>query len=134
MFVNANGPLPGMDFAFPDVCKTPIAGVPVPLPYPNLAMEVTTIPPQMVVFLMMMPAHNMAAVKELSLGDTPGLELGLIGPFDMGPARHEFGSTNLFLGGPPATKLTSPTGQNGLAPNAVGATIVPSQIVLLSLR
>jgi hypothetical protein len=83
---------------------------------------------------MMMPSHNLLTVKPLSLGDTPGLELGLIGPFDMGPTRHVFGSVNLFIGGPPATKkMTSPTGQNGLAPNAVGATISPAQIVFMSL-
>jgi hypothetical protein len=69
----------------------------------------------------------------MSLGDTPGLELGVIGPFDMGATRHVFGSVNLFIGGPPATKMTSPTGQNGLAPNAFGATISPAQIVFMSL-
>jgi hypothetical protein len=133
VFVNGNGPIPALDFAFPDVCKTPILGVPVPLPYPNLALGPTAIPSQFTVFTMAMPSHNLLTVKPMSLGDTPGLELGLIGPFDMGPTRHIFGSVNLFIGGPPATKMTSPTGQNGLAPNAVGATISPAQIVFLSL-
>lgn len=27
----------GMNFAFPDVCKTPNSGVPIPIPYPNMA-------------------------------------------------------------------------------------------------
>jgi hypothetical protein len=133
VFVNGNGPIPSMDLAFPDVCKTPVGPVVVPLPYPNMTLGPTAIPTQMFVFTMMMPSHNMLTEKPLSLGDEPGLLLGLIGPFDMGPTRHLFGSTNLFLGGPPATKMTSPTGQNGLAPNAFGATITPSQVVLMCL-
>jgi hypothetical protein len=93
----------------------------------------TAIPTQMSVFTMMMPSHNMLTEKPLSLGDEPGLLLGLIGPFDMGPTRHLMGSTNVFLGGPPATKMTSPTGQNGLMSNAFGATISPAQVVLMCL-
>lgn len=134
VFVNGNGPIPGINFAFPDVCKTPIGPAPVPIPYPNLTMTPTSIPTQMTVFTMVMPSHNLVTVAPLSLGDQPGVLLGLIGPFDMGPSRHMFGSTNLFIGGPPTTKMTSPTGQNGVSPNVFGATISPSQVVLLSLR
>ena len=32
----------GMSIAFPDVCLTPILGVPVPIPYPNIAMSSDT--------------------------------------------------------------------------------------------
>jgi hypothetical protein len=133
VFVNGSGPIPYLDFAFPDVCKTPILGVPVPLPYPNLAMGPTAIPSQLNVLTMCMPSHNLLTIKPVSMGDTPGVELGVVGPFDMGSTRHAFGSVNLFIGGAPATKMTSPTGQNGLSPNAFGATISPAQTVLISL-
>jgi hypothetical protein len=133
VFVNGSGPIPYLDFAFPDVCKTPVLDIPVPIPYPNSALGPTAIPSQLVVFTMMMPSHNLLTIKPMSEGDTPGVELGVVGPFDMGATRHVFGSVNLFIGGPPATKMTSPTGQNGLAPNALGATISPAQIVFLSL-
>ena len=33
----------GVDFAFPDVCLTPIV-VPVPIPYPNISESITTQP------------------------------------------------------------------------------------------
>ncbi len=133
IFVNGNGPIPAMDFAFPDVCKTPVGPVVVPLPYPNTSLGPTAIPSQMNVFTIMMPSHNLATIKPMTMGDEPGVLMGVVGPFDMGSTRHTMGSVNLFIGGPPATKMTSPTGQNGLAPNAFGATISPAQIVWLSL-
>ena len=32
----------GTTIAFPDVCKTPTPGGPVPIPYPNIGMSSTT--------------------------------------------------------------------------------------------
>ena len=133
VFVNGNGPIPAVDLAFPDVCKTPVGPVVVPIPYPNTSLGPTAIPSQLTVFTMMMPSHNLLTVKPITQGDDPGVLMGVVGPFDMGATRHLLGSFNLFIGGPPATKMTSPTGQNGLAPNALGATISPAQPVFVSL-
>ena len=133
MFVNGNGPMPGMDMGFPDVCKTPVGPAVVPLPYPNIALTPMAIPTQFTVFTMCMPSHNITTTIELTEGDEPGLLMGMVSELDMGPAQNEMGSVNLFLGGPPATKLTSPTGQNGVVPNAPGVTLAPSQTVWLSL-
>jgi Domain of unknown function (DUF4150) len=133
MFVNGNGPMPGMLFGAPDVCKVPVLGAPVPMPMVNIGLTPTAVPTQMVVFTMCMPSHNMMTMIDLTEGDEPGIEGGLISQLDMATAECEMGSTNLFLGGPPAIKLTSPTGQNGIVPNAPGAVIVPSQILFLSL-
>jgi hypothetical protein len=133
MFVNGNGPIPGMQFGFPDVCKTPVGPVPVPLPYPNIALTPMAIPTQFTVFTMCMPSHNMTTMVELTEGDEPGILMGLISQLDMGTAMCEMGSENVFLGGPPATKLTSPTGQNGILPNTVGITLTPSQTVFMAL-
>ncbi len=44
------------------------------------------------------------------------------------------GSTNLFIGGVPATKLTSPTKQNGMSPNVPGVRISPSQTKMMAMR
>jgi hypothetical protein len=131
MFVNNN--LATMSLGFPDVCKVPAVPVPIPTPFPNLAAGAMAVPTQMTVFLLCMPAHNMTTVVELTEGDEAGILGGVVSQLDMGTAEYEMGSTNLFLGGPPATKLTSPTGHNGIAPNAPGATIVPGQTVILSL-
>ena len=38
MFANSQGPIPGIDFAFPDVCLTPMPA-PVPIPYPNFGFS-----------------------------------------------------------------------------------------------
>jgi hypothetical protein len=138
MFVNSSGPLPGMDFAFPDTCITPIPSpvgpIPTPLPYPNSTLAPTAIPTQFKTLLMCMPAHNLTTTKVPSLGDQPGLLLGVASGMVMGPQRHMMGSTNLFIGGPPCTKMLSPGGHNGMSPNIPGLTIAPSQIKLMSLR
>lgn len=132
MFVNGQGPIPAMGFAFPDVCLTPVGPVVVPIPYPNISMSPTAIPSQMVVLTMCMPSHNLATVRPMTLGDQPGVNLNPLSGLDMGLATCSMGSTNLFLGGPPATKMTMPTKQNGTG--AFGAGISPAQIVVMSLR
>jgi hypothetical protein len=120
-----------MDFAFPDVCKTPILGVPVPLPYPNFAPEITAIPTQFETLILCMPAHNVATIKAISQGDDAGVEGGIISDLDMGPSTNVDFVTNVLMGGPPATKMLNMTVQNGI--NAVGMTIVPSQPVVMML-
>lgn len=134
MFVTSQGPAPALDFAFPDVCKTPVGPVITPIPYPNLAMSDTAIPTQLNTLLMAMPAHNLMTEKPLSQGDDTGILLGLLSELEMGPSSAAMGSTNLFIGGAPAIKMTSPTKQNGAMPNAEGLTLTPSQIVMMSLR
>jgi hypothetical protein len=42
-FVNSSGPIPGMDFGFPDVCNTPLGPVVTPIPYPNFTRHTDTI-------------------------------------------------------------------------------------------
>jgi Domain of unknown function (DUF4150) len=131
VFVNTNMGM--MALGFPDVCKTPIGPVVVPLPYPNIFLGETAIPSQFIVLINCMPAHNMLTMTPITEGDEPGLLMGILSQLDMGTAQYEMGSFNLFVGGPPATKLTSVTGHNGILPNAPGVSIVPSQVTLLSL-
>ncbi|MHB8885014.1 MAG: DUF4150 domain-containing protein [Methylovirgula sp.] len=132
MFVNNN--LGALNLGFPDVCKVPMVPVPVPMPFPNLALSTMAVPTQFTVFVMCMPAHNMTTTIAMSDGDEVGILGGVVSQLDMGPSRCFLGSFNLFVGGPPATKMTAPTGQNGVVPNAPGAVISPAQTVLLSLR
>jgi hypothetical protein len=125
--------MPGMDFAFPDVCLTPTPVGPIPIPYPNINMSVTAVPTQFNTFIMCMPAHNMTTLRTISMGDNAGVNLGVMSGMDMGPGGAMMGSATFFVGGPPATKLTMPTKQNGVSPNAIGMTISPSQIRMLVL-
>ena len=133
-FVNANGPMPAMNLAFPDVCNTPVGPVIVPVPYPNMTMSTTAIPTQARFLLMCMPAHNMTTIRPISMGDNAGLAMGIMSGMVMGPDAAMLGSTNLFIGGPPATKMGMPTKQNGAGPNAFGMSICPSQVRLMALR
>ena len=133
-FVNANGPMPAMDLAFPDVCLTPMGPAIVPVPYPNVNMSTMGIPTQFRFLLMCMPAHNMTTVRAMSMGDNAGVSMGVMSGMMMGPGGAMMGSTNLFVGGPPATKMGMPSKQNGPGPNAFGASLSPSQIRFMALR
>ncbi|MFG1295541.1 DUF4150 domain-containing protein [Xanthobacter variabilis] len=134
MFVTSQGPLPAMDFAFPDTCRTPVGPAIVPLPYPNIGLSNTAVPTQTKVCLTCMPAHNLLTQKPLSNGDTAGVGLGMVSNLMMGPVSAASGSTNFFIGGMPAIKMSGPTKQNGACPNAAGLTISPSQMKVMSLR
>jgi Domain of unknown function (DUF4150) len=127
----ANTQMMGMDMGFPDVCLTPMGPVPVPVPYPNIAMGPTAIPSQTTVIIMAMPAHNLATVTPLTQGDDAGVGTGVASGTVMGPSRHLTGSFTVLFGGVPATRLTSMSLQNST--NAPGVRLVPSQPTVLLL-
>ncbi|MEP4547707.1 MAG: DUF4150 domain-containing protein [Saccharospirillum sp.] len=128
----------GLDMAMPDVCLTPVpspAGpIPTPIPYPNIALPMSAIPSQVKYLILAMPAHNMMTITPMSNGDNAGVMMNPMSGMVMGPSRNLMGSTNLMIGGLPATKMLSPTGQNGASPGAFGMSMVPSQVKVMSLR
>lgn len=128
----------GLDNAMPDVCLTPVpspAGpIPTPMPYPNIALPMSAIPSQVKVLILAMPAHNMMTITPMSNGDNAGVMMNPMSGMVMGPSKNLMGSTNLMIGGLPATKMLSPTGQNGASPGAFGMSMVPSQVKVMSLR
>ncbi len=126
----ANTQMMGLDLGFPDVCLTPMPA-PVPIPYPNIALGPTAIPSQLKVLFMCMPAHNMATTIPLTVGDQPGVNLGVASGTVMGPARHLTASFTTLVAGIPATRLTSIALQNST--NCPGIRIVPSQLKVLLL-
>ncbi|MDX3905811.1 MAG: DUF4150 domain-containing protein [Pigmentiphaga sp.] len=125
----ANCQMMGMDLAFPDVCKTPPAALPIP--YPNMAMGPTAIPNAWNILYMGTPAHNLATTTPITMGDTPGVMLGIAAPSVMGPSRHITGAFTVLVKGTPATRMTSLSMQN--RNNALGMRIVPSQFKILML-
>jgi hypothetical protein len=131
----ANCQMGGMNFAFPDVCLTPMP-MPVPIPYPNIALGMTANPATACkkIYLSCMPAHNLMTMIPLSMGDNAGVNMGVASGMVMGPSRHLMGSFGVIYEGFPATKMTSPTGQNGLSLNAPGLTIVPAQFKVMILK
>lgn len=129
----ANTQMIAMDFAFPDLCKTLVVLVVVPLPYPNIGLKSTAIPSIYNQFTVCMPDHNMATITPLTNGNQPGFLLGVVSNLIMGMAYHIFGSIKVFKTIFPATKLLSITGQNGFILNMVGMTLTPCQIKVLIL-
>lgn len=125
----ANTQMMGLDFAFPDVCLTP--PIPLPIPYPNLALGPMAVAAVYNVLFMCAPAHNLATTIVISNGDNPGILLGIISHTVMGPARHITGAFTVLVGGLPATRLTSVSLQNWI--NCPGMRIVPSQFKVLIL-
>jgi hypothetical protein len=132
----ANCQLGGVDFGFPDVCKTPSPVGPIPIPYPNTAMGVTANPATACkkIYLSCMPAHNLGTQIPTSMGDNAGVAGGVASNMMMGPCRHLMGSFGVLYEGSPATKMTSLTGQNGMSMNAPGMTLAPAQFKVMILK
>jgi len=120
----------GMNLGFPDVCLTPMPA-PVPIPYPNIALPMMGVPAAYRVLFFCAPAHNLLTVIVMTLGDTPGIALGVASGMVMGPSRCVTAAFTVLVGGIPATRLTSITITNST--NCPGMTIVPSQIKVILL-
>ncbi len=125
----ANTQMMGIDIGFPDVCLTP--PVPLPIPYPNIALGPMGVPAVYNVLFMCAPAHNMATTIVMTNGDNTGIALGVASGTVMGPARHLTAAFTVLVGGMPATRLTSVALQNST--NCPGMRLVPSQIKVLLL-
>ena len=121
----------GMDFAFPDVCKTLVGVAVVPIPYPNIALRTTAIPNVTNIFTECMPDHNLMTTTPVTNGDQAGLLLGIISSLIMGPSKNLFGSVKVFKDVMPATMMLCPTGQNGEMPNAPGVSLLSGQFKIL---
>lgn len=126
----ANTQLGGLDTGIPDVCLTPAAaGIPVPIPYPNLANGPMGVPAAYTVLISGAPAHNLGTSVPLTNGDNAGVNMGVASGVVMGPSRHLTGSFSCLIGGMPASRMTSVSLQNST--NCPGARMVPSQVSVL---
>jgi hypothetical protein len=134
--VFANCQLGGLNFAFPDVCNTPSPVGPIPTPYPNMATGLTANPATacIKIYLSCMPAHNLRTQVPISQGDNAGVAGGIASGMVMGPSKHLMGSFGVIYEGAPATKMTSPTGQNGMSLNVPGMTLVPAQFKVMIMK
>lgn len=125
----------GLNMAFPDVCLTPIPSpvgpIPTPLPYPNMAIPATAIPSQFKVLTLAMFNHNLMTITPMSNGDNAGVMMNPVSGMVMGPQKQLMGSVKTFIGGLPANIMLRPSGQNGIMPGALGATLAPSQVKLM---
>jgi len=127
----ANTQMGGMSLGFPDVCKTPAGPAIVPIPYPNIAMGPMGVPPLSTILFGGAPAHNLMTEIPLTQGDDAGVAGGVVSSEEMGSSKCMDGANTVLLGGAPATRMTSPTLQNGT--NAPGVCLSPSQVTVLLL-
>lgn len=121
----------GQCMAFPDVCKTPTPGGPVPMPYPNIAM-LTQANGGTLSSKVLIENQKVATTKteiSMSSGDEAGTVGGVVSNRFKGPAKFKKGSSRVSAEGAPVVHLTSMIGQNGVA-NAnmpAGTQVAPSQ-------
>ena len=132
VFLNAQGPIPALGFAFPDVCLTPIV-VPVPIPYPNFSMRPMSIPTQLTCYTMMMPNHILLTMQPMTMGDNGGVNMGVASGMVMGPSQNYTCSFKVFQGAAPVTRMLDVSGHNGMSPNMVGMSISPAQPLVMVL-
>lgn len=129
----ANVTIGVVNFAFPDVCKVPTPAGPVPIPLVNVAISFSHVPVVLNIVIGGGLAENILTMGTVSNGDEAGVAMGLVSNQIVGPDRYLTCSAKVFLGGMPAVRLTSLTGQNGALPNTVGASLTPAQFVLILL-
>jgi hypothetical protein len=132
MFANCS--LSGMDFGMPDVCLTPSPAGPVPVPYPNLAMNAMALAATVNLkhLITMMPSHHMGTTIPASMGDNAGVAGGVASGMVMGPARNIRCSAKVITGGMPATRWLDNTMQNSTNVPS-GMTLVPGQFKVIYL-
>jgi hypothetical protein len=125
----------GMSLGFPDVCLTPIGPIVTPVPYPDINMSAATAPAVYNVLVDCMPSINQMSMGLVSFGDCTGVLGGVVSHLEDGQTEYMVGCVTIIVGGAPAQRLTSVTGQNCLAelPNAPGVTSCPSQVTVLTL-
>lgn len=120
----------GFCFAFPDVCKTPSPGGPVPLPYSNRADLVQANPAttSLKVTIMNQTAVVLDTTITMSAGDEAGSLGCVISNMIKGPAQFKKGSMKVYIEGQPAVMHTSACSQNGVNANSpAGIQASPSQ-------
>jgi len=127
--------LPGQNLAFPDVCKTVVGPAVVPIPYPNIAIATTAVPPSPNVMMAVAPAHTMMSSEPVTNGDQTGISGGgaIVGGGVSLPSRSMLGCIGINVNFLPARNSFKPTIQNAL--NAPGVTaLTPCQPFVLLLR
>ncbi|MBI4954662.1 MAG: DUF4150 domain-containing protein [Myxococcales bacterium] len=116
----------GVNLGFPDVCNTPAGPVTVPIPYPNIALNVQAVPFSPVVKVSMMNALNMMSRIPMTSGD----EAGVAHPMFKQAGAYTMGNPVVSIDGMPAINLTCPTTGNNFN-NPLGAVLVPSAVNVL---
>jgi hypothetical protein len=122
----------GQCVIFPDVCKTPTPGGPVPIPYPNIAMltQIDGGTASGKVKIMGKKTATKDTEISMSSGDEAGSAGGgVVSNKFKGPAKCKKGSSKVKVEGKEMAHHTSMWGQNGgsNANHPAGIQVAPSQ-------
>lgn len=113
----------GINIGFPDVCLTPVAAVPVPIPYPNFAAHAMAAPFAVTVTITGMNALNQGSLIPMTSGDEPGV----LHPTIKGTGAFTMGNPIVFIEGLPGINLLCPTTGNNMN-DGLGAVLVPDAV------
>jgi hypothetical protein len=123
----------GMCMAFPDVCKTQVGPVVVPLPYPNIGQLPVGVSTTTKVLVTNMPAYTQGSKLPMSNGDEAGEEGGVVSGMIMGEVAFRTASSKVSFQGQKVIVLTAMTAHNGSNANIpAGVLMVPSQAKVLA--
>jgi hypothetical protein len=107
----------GMTTAFPNVCKTQVGPVVVPLPYPSIGMLATGVGTTTTVLVGNMPAYTQGSQLPMSNGDEAGAEGGVVSGIIMGAVAFRTVSSKVSFQGQKAVLLTAIAASNGTNAN-----------------
>jgi hypothetical protein len=110
----------GIATAFPDVCKTPTPGGPVPIPYPNIAKSADTAQGSQTVTMDGNPIMLKGSIYATSIGDEPGTAGGVVSGVNKGKAEFLNYSFDVKVEGKNVCRLGDPMGQNESSLNIGG--------------
>lgn len=111
---------PSLSFGAPDVCRTPVGPIIVPIPYPNFAAHAMACVFSTVVTANMLPALNLASIIAMTTGDEPGVAHWTV----KGIGTFAVGNPVVFIEGLPGIMLTAQTMGNKMN-CPTGAVIAP---------
>ena len=118
-----------MCLGFPDVCKTPIIGVPVPIPYPNIAQCSSA--DDTVDKGVIEKKETVVEKSKISssMGDEAGVQMGVVSNKQMDEVGFESYSGKVYFDGKKAVYHTATSSHNGKGSRnfPMGVQISPSQ-------
>ena len=118
----------GMCLAFPDVCLTPVLGVPVPIPYPNIAQVSNASDTVDKVVIENKETVVESSKISSSMGDEAGVQGGVTSGKNMDEVQFKGYSSKVYFKGKKAVYHTATSAHNGSSANMpAGVQLSPSQ-------
>ncbi len=123
----------GIAMSFPDVCKTPTPGGPIPIPYPNIAQSSDTADGSSTVKVDGNPIMLKSSNFRMSSGDEAGSAMGVVSNKIKGKATPANASFDVKVDGTSVFRLSDPMQTNGgSACNALNAAIAQPPLVTMA--